>query len=70
MLRPVGDPALGGVGRLREGAPVGFEQVAWRETVREVVTATSRILLVDAPLCPFRLGRQPQRSDRTEPWEE
>ena len=46
------------------------EQVAWRETVREVVTATSRILLVDAPLCPFRLGRQPQRSDRTEPWEE
>lgn len=46
------------------------EQVAWRETAREVATATSRILLVDAPLCPFRIGRQPQRSDRSEPWEE
>ena len=23
-----------------------------------------RVLLVDAPLCPFRIGRQPSRSDR------
>jgi hypothetical protein len=44
--------------------------VAWREAARAVVTTTSRILMVDAPLCPFRLGRQPSRADRTEPWEE
>jgi hypothetical protein len=28
-----------------------------------------RILMVDAPLCPFRIGRQPSRSDRTD-WDE
>jgi hypothetical protein len=44
--------------------------VAWREAAREVVTSTSRILLVDSPLCPFKIGRQPGRSDRTEPWDE
>lgn len=42
----------------------------WRAAAREVVTSTSRILLIDAPLCPFKLGRQPRRSDRTEPWDE
>ena len=44
--------------------------VDWRTTARQVVTATSRILLIDAPLCPFKIGRQPRRSDRTEPWDE
>jgi len=44
--------------------------VAWRAAAREVVTSTSRILLVDSPLCPFKTGRQPGRSDRTEPWDE
>ena len=44
--------------------------VAWRAAAREVVTSTSRILLVDSPLCPFKTGRQPKRSDRTEPWDE
>jgi hypothetical protein len=29
-------------------------------------TSWHRILLVDAPLCPFRTGRQPARSDRTD----
>lgn len=28
----------------------------------------ARILLVDAALSPMRLGRQPARTDRTEPW--
>jgi len=37
---------------------------------RAVVTATSRILPIDAPLCPLRTGRQPRRADRTEPWGE
>lgn len=44
--------------------------VAWRVAARDVVTSTSRILLVDSPLCPFKTGRQPRRSDRTEPWDE
>jgi hypothetical protein len=32
------------------------------------VISISRFLMVDAPLSPFRIGRQPQRSDRTEEW--
>jgi hypothetical protein len=28
-----------------------------------------RVLLVDAPLCPFRIGRQPSRSDRVD-WQD
>ena len=43
--------------------------IAWRTGVRDIVTAWHRILLVDAPLCPFRTGRQPARSDRTD-WED
>lgn len=34
------------------------------------VRSISRFLMVDAPLCPFRTGRQPQRADRQEKWEE
>jgi len=43
--------------------------VAWRPEVRDVVTAWHRVLLVDAPLCPFRTGRQPSRDDRID-WQE
>ena len=40
------------------------ELARWR---RGLGAATwRRILLVDAPLCPFRTGRQPQRSDRSD----
>jgi hypothetical protein len=39
----------------------------WR---RGIGAATwHRILMVDAPLCPFRIGRQPSRSDRID-WRE
>jgi hypothetical protein len=44
--------------------------VAFRRQARELTTAVTRILLVDAPFCPFKIGRQPHRSDRTEPWDE
>ncbi len=44
--------------------------VGWRTMARDVVTSTSRILLIDSEHCPFKLGRQPARSDRTEPWDE
>ena len=37
---------------------------AWRRGVG--ADGWHRILLVDAPLCPFRTGRQPARSDRTD----
>jgi hypothetical protein len=36
----------------------------WRERASEVAVDWQRILLVDAPLSPFRTGRQPQESDR------
>jgi hypothetical protein len=42
----------------------------FRREARELVTSTTRILLVDSPFCPFKTGRQPRRSDRTEPWDE
>jgi hypothetical protein len=35
---------------------------AWRRSLEP--GTWNRILLVDAPLCPFKLGRQPLRSDR------
>ncbi len=40
--------------------------VAWRTSVRDVVTNWHRTLLVDAPLSPFRTGRQPSVDDRTD----
>jgi hypothetical protein len=43
--------------------------VKWRSSAREVVTAWHRILLVDAPLSPLRIGRQPSRDDRAD-WED
>ena len=43
--------------------------VTWRTAARATVTDRRRILLAAAELCPFRTGRQPQRSDRTD-WQE
>jgi hypothetical protein len=39
---------------------------SWRRSLDDVVRGWERILLVDAPLCPFRTGRQPHRDDRTD----
>jgi len=36
----------------------------WRAGVRDIVMAWQRIVLVDAPLSPFRTGRQPRVEDR------
>jgi hypothetical protein len=38
----------------------------WRRSLDDVVTSWQRWALVDAPLCPFRTGRQPHRDDRTD----
>ncbi len=38
---------------------------AWRMKARDIVESWQRILLVDAPLSPFRIGRQPTRADRS-----
>ena len=43
--------------------------VAHQRSAREIVTGRHRILLVDAPLSPFRTGRQPRREDRVD-WED
>jgi hypothetical protein len=37
---------------------------AWRARQAETTTGLARFLLVDAPLSPFRTGRQPQDADR------
>jgi hypothetical protein len=37
---------------------------AWRARISAVAIDWERFLLVDAPLSPFRTGRQPQESDR------
>jgi hypothetical protein len=38
----------------------------FRDGLRDTVRSWQRVVLVDAPLCPFRTGRQPSRDDRTE----
>ena len=47
----------------------GGELAAWRLGLGGLVERWQRILLVDAPLSPFRTGRQPSRDDRVD-WEE
>jgi len=42
----------------------------WREIVRDRTTGFERILMMDAPLCPLKIGRQPARSDRADDWDE
>ena len=48
---------------LRAGHP-------WRTRQRDAVEDFHRILLVDAPLSPLRIGRQPARDDRDDSWTE
>lgn len=50
-----------GFERAQEGH-VGIAR--WREVTRELARDWRRTLLVDAPLCPLRIGRQPRESDR------
>lgn len=45
------------------------EIVAWNRLCREDVLDRHRFLLVDSPLSPMKIGRQPARSDQTE-WKE
>jgi hypothetical protein len=43
---------------------------AWAADAREVATSWQRFLLVDSPLSPMRIGRQPSRGDRQVGWTE
>ncbi|HEX7097035.1 MAG TPA: hypothetical protein VF183_14200 [Acidimicrobiales bacterium] len=38
--------------------------LAWRDRARDLVQAWTRTLMVDAPLSPMRIGRQPSVEDR------
>jgi hypothetical protein len=40
----------------------------WRKRTYELTEKWHRFLVVDAPLSPMRIGRQPARSDRDEGW--
>lgn len=51
-------------------AAAGSALGAWHRRNVELTTGFVRYLLVDAPLSPFRTGRQPSRDDRTELWED
>ncbi len=42
----------------------GGELDGWRAALDAVGGELRRTLLVDAPLCPLRIGRQPEVSDR------
>ena len=44
--------------------------VAWRDHTQQRTERQHRFLLVDAPLSPMRIGRQPSREDRVEGWTE
>lgn len=54
---------------VERGAAADDDLVAWRRDLGDLVTGWHRILLVDSPLSPMRLGRQPSRADRTD-WED
>jgi hypothetical protein len=41
-----------------------------RNDARPLTTSFTRFLMVDSELCPFRIGRQPSREDRTQEWDE
>ena len=42
----------------------------WRDRTYELTTHQHRFLMVDAPLSPLRIGRQPARSDREPGWQD
>jgi hypothetical protein len=42
----------------------------WRSRTYDLAEKWHRFLVVDAPLSPMRLGRQPERSDRDEGWQD
>ena len=44
-------------------SPAG-ELAAWRKTTLGLQADWRRILLIDSPLSPLRIGRQPEESDR------
>jgi hypothetical protein len=50
-----------------EGADTGPGR--WRRDSCELSTSFQRVLVVDAPLCPFRTGRQPRVEDRIDRWD-
>ena len=43
---------------------------SWQRRLYEWATSYNRFLMLDAPLSPMRIGRQPARTDRTELWDE
>ena len=44
--------------------------IKWRDRSYDLTTSQHRLLAVEAPLSPMRLGRQPARSDRDTGWED
>lgn len=43
---------------------------AWQQRLYSSSEQSDRFLMIDAPLSPLRIGRQPARSDRIDSWDE
>ena len=71
MLPALGDPHLGELGRDGD-RPSGTDSALqrWRRRTYELTEKWHRFLVVDAPLSPMRIGRQPARTDRAEGWDD
>jgi hypothetical protein len=42
----------------------------WQQKLYTRSKSFRRFLMLDAPLCPLKIGRQPARSDRVDNWDE
>lgn len=42
----------------------------WQNSLNDIGRGFARFLMLDAPLSPMRIGRQPARTDRTDDWVE
>lgn len=59
----------------REDGPALREEAAgalqdWQQQLYSRSRTFRRFLMLDAPLCPLRIGRQPAHSDRVDNWDE
>ena len=70
MLPALVDPDVRAVGRVRgrERSDAGLAR--WRKRSYDLSTHQHRFLLVDSPLSPMRIGRQPSRDDRQPGWDD
>jgi hypothetical protein len=65
-INNVADPAA--AEPLEASAAEGLRD--WQRKLYTRSRSFRRFLMLDAPLCPLKIGRQPARSDRVDNWDE